>query len=396
MTQTGSTTWIVIGWIALAIGFASAGAIAWDIFVAGYRQQMAIMNAVWPITALYFGPVAVWFYFRRGRHNSHRWAREHGDAGDDAPGWWSTALGVSHCGAGCTLGDIVGEWLVYLTAWTIPIFAAHAANSLMAMFVADFVLAWTFGIVFPVLLDRPDARRRRARGRHLAGDQGGHAVDRRVPGRPVRLHGALPPRVLAAAAERGEPGLLVHDADRDDRRLLHRLAGQRLADPTRDQGEDVMPTPLRRLARGIGAGAVGTALINLSTYLDMALRGRPPSSVPQQDVQRLADRANISLGDDEASADARRSALGSLTGYATGFGIGAAYGVLEPSARRLPAVARATVVGLGAMAVTDGASAALGTTDPRTWSPQAWAADVVPHLAYGFGVVIAYDAFGPS
>jgi hypothetical protein len=148
MTQTGSTTWIVIGWIALAIGFASAGAIAWDIVVAGYRQQMAIMNAVWPITALYFGPVAVWFYFRRGRHNSPRWAREHGEEEDDPPGWWSTAVGVSHCGAGCTLGDIVGEWLVYLTAWTIPIFASHAANSLMAMYVADFVLAWSFGIVF--------------------------------------------------------------------------------------------------------------------------------------------------------------------------------------------------------------------------------------------------------
>ncbi|HET8756028.1 MAG TPA: hypothetical protein VFM58_08465 [Solirubrobacteraceae bacterium] len=153
-----------------------------------------------------------------------------------------------------------------------------------------------------------------------------------------------------------------------------------------------MPKPLRRLARGAGAGAVGTALINLSTYLDMALRGRPPSSVPQQDVQRLADRANVSLGDDEASADARRSALGSLMGYATGFGFGVAYSVVEPATRGLPRMARAAVVGVGAMAVTDGTSAALGTTDPRTWTPQAWAADLVPHLAFGVGVVVAYDA----
>ncbi len=27
--------------------------------------------------------------------------------------------------------------------------------------------------------------------------------------------------------------------------------------------------------------------------------------------------------------------------------------------------------------------AALGISDPRTWSAQDWAADVVPHLAYG-------------
>jgi hypothetical protein len=118
--------------------------------------------------------------------------------------------------------------------------------------------------------------------------------------------------------------------------------------------------------------------------------------VPEEDVRRLADRAKISLGDDGESADARRSALGSLTGYVTGFGLGAAYGVLEPSARGLSPVARATIVGLSAMAVTDGTSVALGTTDPRSWSPQAWAADVVPHLAYGLGVVVAYDAFGRS
>jgi uncharacterized membrane protein len=55
---------------------------------------------------------------------------------------------VSHCGAGCTLGDICGEWIVYLTMWSIPIFAAEAPNTLMAMYVADFTLAWSFGIVF--------------------------------------------------------------------------------------------------------------------------------------------------------------------------------------------------------------------------------------------------------
>lgn len=52
MTQTGSTAWIVVGWVALAVAFACAGAILWDIFVRGDRSEMAIMNWVWPITAL--------------------------------------------------------------------------------------------------------------------------------------------------------------------------------------------------------------------------------------------------------------------------------------------------------------------------------------------------------
>jgi hypothetical protein len=149
MTQTGSTTWIIVGWIAIAVAIVSAAIILWDIFIRGHRQHMAVMHWVWPITALYWGPVATSCYFRDG-------ALQPDPDGEDPPSlwpfakrnWWPISKGVSHCGAGCTLGDIVGEWVVYVTAWTIPIFAAEAANSLMAMFVADFVLAWTLGIVF--------------------------------------------------------------------------------------------------------------------------------------------------------------------------------------------------------------------------------------------------------
>jgi hypothetical protein len=44
VTQTGSGAWILIGWVALAIAFASAAVILWDIAVRGYRQHMAVMN----------------------------------------------------------------------------------------------------------------------------------------------------------------------------------------------------------------------------------------------------------------------------------------------------------------------------------------------------------------
>jgi hypothetical protein len=44
------------------------------------------------------------------------------------------------------------------------------------------------------------------------------------------------------------------------------------------------------------------------------------------------------------------------------------------------------------MAATDASSASMGTTDPRSWSAQDWAADVIPHLAFGWGVVKTYDA----
>jgi len=53
---------------------------------------------------------------------------------------------VSHCGAGCILGHLVGGWIVYLTAWRIGI--SGSAGSLSAIYLADLVLAWSLAIAF--------------------------------------------------------------------------------------------------------------------------------------------------------------------------------------------------------------------------------------------------------
>jgi len=68
---------------------------------------MAIMNLVWPITALYGGPLALWAYLVFGRE-SNRNAGKHRDKGRRA-GFASIAKGTTHCGAGCTLGDVIAE-----------------------------------------------------------------------------------------------------------------------------------------------------------------------------------------------------------------------------------------------------------------------------------------------
>lgn len=143
-----------IGWAALALGLASAATIAWDILVRGYRQKMAIMDIVWPVTALYWGPIAVWQYFKRGRIRSKPVLDRIGGAETAARledgqepkvsgiGWWPLSKAVSHCGAGCTLGDIAAEWAVFATGFTL------AGIELPADMLLDFVLAWSFGIVF--------------------------------------------------------------------------------------------------------------------------------------------------------------------------------------------------------------------------------------------------------
>lgn len=152
-----------------------------------------------------------------------------------------------------------------------------------------------------------------------------------------------------------------------------------------------MPT-MHFLRNGLIAGAVGTELLNVTTYLDMAIRGRGTSSVPEQDVEKMVARAGVSLGQDEDTVANRKTAIGTLLGYMTGASMGVTYGMARPLLRRLPGVPAAVLVGLGAMAATDAASTAMGTTDPRSWAAQDWLADLIPHLAFGAGVVATYDA----
>ena len=50
--------------------------------------------------------------------------------------------GTSHCGAGCTVGDLAGEWVVFLGGFTI------AGSVLWANYAVDFACAYFAGIVF--------------------------------------------------------------------------------------------------------------------------------------------------------------------------------------------------------------------------------------------------------
>lgn len=133
----------ILSWTALALAFGAAAWIAADQWLRGHRQDMAIMEAVWPVTALYWGPVAVWGYRRFGLPKSPQWRAAHGD--DEPPrrpSWSSVATGVSHCGAGCTLGDLVAEWVVFAVG------ASIFGLALVAEYIGDYVLALAFGIAF--------------------------------------------------------------------------------------------------------------------------------------------------------------------------------------------------------------------------------------------------------
>ena len=97
------------------------------------------MNWVWPLVALAGGPLVIWLYYRH-----HDWP--HGKA----PFALAAAVATCHCGAGCTLGDVLAEAMVLAFPGILVWFGLGSlfAEPIFAGWVLDFVLAYLLGIVF--------------------------------------------------------------------------------------------------------------------------------------------------------------------------------------------------------------------------------------------------------
>jgi hypothetical protein len=135
--------------------------------------------------------------------------------------------------------------------------------------------------------------------------------------------------------------------------------------------------------RGAVAGAAGTTALNALTYLDMLLRARPESSTPTDTVKKVSAAVGVDVPGSGRPREIRASAMGALLGLATGVTVGALYGVARAAGFRPPLPAAALAVASAAMIGSNAPMAALHVTDPRAWSASDWAADVVPHLAFG-------------
>ncbi|RBY75348.1 hypothetical protein DQ239_16845 [Blastococcus sp. TF02-09] len=144
--------------------------------------------------------------------------------------------------------------------------------------------------------------------------------------------------------------------------------------------------------RGLAAGAAGTVALDAVGHLDRALRGRPASPVPGRIVDAVAERIGRSVPGTGRTQEFRRSALAALAGLGNGLGVGVLASAVRSSGVRFPAPVGAVLAGATSAAATDLAVAGLGIGDPRTWSAAEWAADVVPHLAYGAAAQAVLEA----
>lgn len=149
---------------------------------------------------------------------------------------------------------------------------------------------------------------------------------------------------------------------------------------------------LLSILKGAAAGAAGTTALNATTYLDMTARGRPTSSTPEDTVEKLAEVTHLRIPGQGEERDNRVAGLGPLSGIATGVGVGAALGMVRALGWRPPVALGTAAATVLALVGANGPMAALGISDPRRWSLESWAADVVPHLAYGLVTAATLDS----
>jgi len=111
---------------------------------------MTVMNLVWPINALWAGLIGVWAYWAIGR-TSPRTAVSPDKMMDmpERPFWQKVTAGTLHCGAGCTLADLVGPFLFRLVAFEV------LGSLVFGEWTLDYALALVTGVSFQYMAISP-------------------------------------------------------------------------------------------------------------------------------------------------------------------------------------------------------------------------------------------------
>ncbi len=144
----------VVAAVFLAVSLTSAIVVIADVLLAGHRQAMWIMDVVWPVTALWAGPFGLYAYFRWGRAGERSKVMEAKQHGEEPPSKRQpfavlTGKGATHCGSGCTLGDVVAELLILVVPLSL------FGKKIFGAWVYDYVLAFSLGIAFQYFTIKP-------------------------------------------------------------------------------------------------------------------------------------------------------------------------------------------------------------------------------------------------
>jgi hypothetical protein len=134
----------ILAWVYIATCLASALGILIHTLIR--PQRMWIMAVVWPVTALYTGPFAVYMY-RKALPVSAKWPMSpqmkalQERVKERPPTLFQNSLAVFHCGAGCSIGDLIAGSIV-------PSLGLVFAGTFGSKLVLDFAFAWILGVGF--------------------------------------------------------------------------------------------------------------------------------------------------------------------------------------------------------------------------------------------------------
>lgn len=151
----------VISKVFIVIGILSALSITIDI-LKHPQKEMPIMNLVWPINGLWAGIFGVWAYFTIGKNRKmdmsgmdmSNMKMDDMDMKDMDMGnmkmsdnkyssfWQGVVADTLHCGAGCSLADLIGPWLFLVFPFTI------FNNYTFGEWTLDYFLALLTGVTF--------------------------------------------------------------------------------------------------------------------------------------------------------------------------------------------------------------------------------------------------------
>jgi hypothetical protein len=140
-----------LSWVTVLLGIISFVVVAVDI-ARRAPPPMTVMRYVWPINALWAGVFGIWAYWMIGRTGPRSSAPSatmnmgspemKAMSAPARPHWQSVATGTLHCGAGCTLADMVGPFVFRALPFTV------AGSLVFGEWTLDYILALAAGATF--------------------------------------------------------------------------------------------------------------------------------------------------------------------------------------------------------------------------------------------------------
>ena len=150
---------------------------------------------------------------------------------------------------------------------------------------------------------------------------------------------------------------------------------------------------LQRVLLGIIAGAAGTMALDITTYGDMFLRGRPPAASPPPSpvVWPIRSASGFRQRRDRGKSRQPSQCHRGPAWLRDRLRHRRRLRLIRGRGGRIPTPLAGTAVGILAMVASDLPIALSGASDPRTWTPVDWLSDLIPHLVYGLVTVQTYE-----